>query len=225
MKTKTVLVGVAFGIAMAAVYLNSRATRQEVALLRGELARISLAAQESAEAVPRLVPVPVPVPSARERATLVSPSASVAEEKERTAPPPDPARRKPPTRIESFAPIRDGLEAVFQSERVDASWADGARSIAENGLASRLPEGSRLGVVECRTTVCRVESVHDSQLQASKFSRDTFADHNKRPWKGSYATGLIAEDKTTGQVTMVTFLLRESAELPLMEDPLAVAGK
>lgn len=224
MKSTTVLLGVALCVAMAVAYLDRRATRREVADLRSELERVSQTASESALATPRLVAVPVAVPVARDVTPTSSPSNAAPQ-------PPSAARLEParpqrqPTRIESFAPIRRGLETVFQAERVDPAWAAGARSLAENGLAAHLPEGSRLTAIECKATVCRIESVHGGYQQASKFVRDAVSQPENRPWPGGLAAGTIAEDAATGQVTMLIFLLREGVDLPPMEeDPQTVAG-
>jgi hypothetical protein len=130
-----------------------------------------------------------------------------------------PARAKPESAVASFAPIRQPLEALFESEAPDPAWAGEARSLAENALAAHLPSGSRITSAECRASVCRIESSHGSARIAHSFIRDALTDLSTRAWTGGLATGLTKEGAATGEATMTTFLMREGADLPPMLEP------
>jgi len=220
MRIKTVLLSVAFGVVAVVLYLDHRATRLTIADLRNQLARIDEKSQDQTAAAPRLIAVPVPLPLGTGNIVpAAAPGAppEVAERRPRI----DPGRRPPETVMESFVPVRKTLEALVQAEAADPSWADRARSMAENSLAAHLPEGSRLGAIDCRTSVCRIESIHDGQRRADEFIHKALGEPAARPWNGGFAVGPIAEDPATGRVTTLLFLMRESKDLPPMEDPVA----
>lgn len=221
MRIKTVLLGVAFGVVAVVLYLDHRATRLTIADLRNQLARIDEKSQDQVATAPRIITVPVRMPLGTGNIAPAAAPAPPPEVAERSAPRTDPGRGRPETMMESFVPIRKSLEALYQSEVPDPSWSERARSLAENALAAHLPDGSRLGAIDCRASVCRIESTHDRQKQADEFIHKALAEPATRPWNGGFAVGPIAEDPATGRVTTLLFLMRESKDLPPVEDPVA----
>lgn len=212
MGIKTVLAAVAGGVVATVLYLDHRGTQRTTDDLRQQLRRRTepeLAAS-TAPARARLIPIPVPVATSG-----AAPAVSERAPRERAA------RAQPPTPLESFVPVRQGMEALLQGERVDPAWADAARAQAENAFAGKLPEGSRLGTVDCRTTICRIETFHDSEANADQFVERSVGEPSSRPWNGSFATGPVAIDRSSGRVTTLVFLMRESHDLPAIEDQIA----
>jgi hypothetical protein len=116
--------------------------------------------------------------------------------------------------VESFAPIRDALELVFAEERMDPDWARDARREIEAFWSEKLPASSRLVSIDCLETICRIESLHDSELSANEFVNASLSDPSHRPWNGSFATGIVANDERSGRATLVTYFMRQGADLP-----------
>lgn len=222
MKKKGIAVGVGVSLVAALLFLDRRATHHEVDQLRDAVKKaetvaartpVSTSARSwaSASAVstrPELDDRPVRVdgtpPASGPKAGAAAPSTRTERGR------PGPAA----SRTESFAAIHDTMEAAFVGETMDTSWARGAHKTAESSLSRHLPDGSRITSIECRSTMCRVESTHSHGRAADRFVNDALGEPDRTPWNGSFATGAIAEAEANGSVTMVTYLMREGNELP-----------
>lgn len=116
--------------------------------------------------------------------------------------------------VEDFAPLRDVMEAEFVAEQADPAWALEAKRLVHNGLLEQVPEGSQIQEIDCRSQMCRVESTHMNRDSANRMVELALLDPEKRPWNGSFSTGLVREDEVGGPVTMVTYFMREGRGLP-----------
>jgi hypothetical protein len=213
MTAKTFIVGGGVAIALVVLYLDQRGIRAELTALRAELPKAGSERAEHGRAERREVvwlgpPAPVEPSPTGSRDEAAAPS----------EPTPQPVAQPKPleTPIEQFALVHDTLEQKFGSQANDGGWAMDARRSVETKLAD-LPVASRLGSIECRSTLCRVETIHDRYSDARDFT-SRLASLDRRPWNGGFYTGPISEDPQNGAVTFVTYLVREGMELPDIPD-------
>jgi hypothetical protein len=210
MIAKTFIVGAGVAIAVVALYLDWRGSRAEAtaphsppSLTTGEPAR-------RPELVLRSPPpvVEVPAAGANDR-PAAEPGAP------RTAQP-RPSKTPSETPIEQFAHVHDTLERSFAAEPSDGAWAMVARRSVETRFAD-LPAASRLRSIDCRSTLCRIETLHDGYSDARAFTH-RLASLDQPAWNGGFFTGPIAQDPQSGAVTFVTYLVREGMAMPVIPD-------
>jgi hypothetical protein len=211
MTGKTFIVSGGAAIALAALYLDQRGIRAEQTALRAELPKAGSERGEHRR-VERAEVVWRRAPASSE------PSATSSRDGAASSEPPQPVAqpKSPETPIEEFALVHDTLEQSFGSQANDGAWAMEARRSLETKLAD-LPAASRLRSIACRSTLCRVETIHDRYSDARDFT-SRFASLDQRPWAGGFYTGPISEDSQNGAVTFVTYLVREGVELPPIPD-------
>lgn len=213
MKARTLVIGTGIPIVVAVFYLDQRATRAELAELRAALPK---ATAERAMKAPEVVwlsrpseQVPVAVPMAKQLDPPEVASMPVTT---------DLTKQKPAgTPIEQFVPVHDTLEAAFVSEVRDSAWATDARRAAESKLSAELPPKSILKSIDCRSSLCRVESTHDGYAYAKTFV-NRLATPEGRPWNGAFYAGPVSQDPQGGAVTFITYLAREGTEMPTVAD-------
>ena len=176
--------------------LTRRLSAAEAASAQGSLLAPSIAWPLAANAAAdgRIAAAPAPLAPARSAASP------------RATPPADP--------IEDFAPVHDALEAAFAAESVDGPWATRARRTAAAHLDAKLPEGSRIDAIECRSTLCRVRSVHPSAARADEFASGVALRNEAAPWAGDVTLGVIEQAPNGTAVTVVAYLAREGVNLP-----------
>jgi hypothetical protein len=104
----------------------------------------------------------------------------------------------------SQAQVRD----AFAEESVDAQWSGAATGQLTSLLHGRLPSGSQLGAIQCRTTMCQIEVRHADAETAQTFLMKGF-----RGWPGSLFVASDREDQ--GQRAMTIIASREGHEPPL----------
>ena len=228
MKTNTLLVGAGVLVTAAVTLLDRRATRREVDDLRATLKQVEVARSHATASN-----APPSWPSFALQAQQAAASPTAPTEGASNAPQPIDAAGAPAdrraraersrsragrSRTESFAPIHDTMEAAFVSENADPSWARDARRTAERSLIQHMPDGSRIASIECRSTMCRIESNHDHAHAADAFANETLGSSERQPWNGAFATGAISEGDNGGSVTMVSYLMREGNEMPSVDN-------
>lgn len=210
MTTRTFVLGGGAAIALLVLYLDQRGIRAELTALRASKAgseRAEAGRARRPEVVWRSPPEPAEPSTTTRGGFAVSPEQSSP----RVAQP-----RPLQTPIEQFVLVHDTLEQKFGSEASDGAWAMEARRSVETKLAD-LPVASRLRSIECRSTLCRMETIHDRYSDAQEFT-SRLAALNRRPWNGGFYTGPISEDPQNGAVIFVTYLVREGMELPAIPD-------
>jgi hypothetical protein len=121
------------------------------------------------------------------------------------------------SRVDDFAPIYETMEKSFLLEPVDGSWAVDASRLAREIVFEYLPDGSNLWALDCRTSMCRIESEHEGHKGADELTENLLRSADTRPWNGGFASGTISEDDKTGRVVLVTYLMREGYELSRLE--------
>lgn len=123
---------------------------------------------------------------------------------------PDTAGKPPPLEASE---VRNRLEQSFTSQTADVRWADEARHTAETRLAAVLPETSRLQLLECKASMCRIETVHQGLDGYRRFVHSAFMNLETRLWNGGFFAATLG-DPVDGKVVTVAYLAREGQDLP-----------
>jgi hypothetical protein len=166
-----------------------------------------------ARAVKPVVMAPLSSPSPR--LDPVHPAAAVPATAEPVAPSDsaEPPRAKPtPTREE----MRDGFETLFQSDPYDAGWSQRTTETLTRGIHAVLPPGSRLQRLECRGTLCRVETSHADLEAYRTYTQDAFMGQTRLTTGAAFGT-VLGEPVPGRPVVAVAFLARDGNELPDVE--------
>jgi hypothetical protein len=144
------------------------------------------------------------------------PSAPKRADVSRSAPPEAAAAPvNPSARPETHAADgREQIEAAFFAEPADPAWA----RTAETQLRTQMPPGT-LRNVECHSSICRVETEHESRDAFGTFYQRAIMMPETRVWKGSSFSTLLDETAASrgGPLVVVTYLAREGRELPRPE--------
>jgi hypothetical protein len=101
------------------------------------------------------------------------------------------------------------LEDDFRSEHRDPKWSDQGTNEAVRALSRDLPQGTKLGKVECRLTMCRVESSHVSVDAFQAFVRSGLLSHDRQLWNGGFSSYVV--DQSSSGVSALTFIERGSS--------------
>lgn len=113
--------------------------------------------------------------------------------------------------------IRVRIGSRFEDEQPDRAWTSTAEELVRTRLAPRLPEGSTLISVECRSSMCRLLSAHSGPDSYKKFLEAAFKNPESQPWNGaSFATPTPERDRD-GNVITVAYLAREGQGRTFME--------
>lgn len=207
MRARMFGVGIALLAGIAVCYLQCRVTRTEPAARSSSEAEPAHA-QHRSQVVslppPRLAPI-----VQQSRATVERPTPVAVE---------DAGAGKPETAIERFAPVHDALEQAFSAESRDGAWRINAQRAAEDALSATLPPQSAISSIDCRATLCRIESTHVGEAQVRTFVNQ-LASVDHRPWNGAFYAGPLSQDPQTGAVTLVTYFAREGAQMPAIPEP------
>ncbi|WP_437512649.1 hypothetical protein [Sorangium sp. So ce1099] len=197
---------------------RQKAQEAELARVRAEMGELSRDLEEarggtaSAESVRRLErrleaaarPDAAPRPASGEEAE----ASGQPDDEEGESP--TPAEPRPVDMAAVSARIQD----VFTQQGTDAQWTARASQTAREKLSSALPDRSSLRTVECRSSMCRIETEHDDMAQMQQFMQEAFMDPQKRPWNGGFFA-MPVSDPDTGKVVVVSYLAREDEELPI----------
>jgi len=212
MQNRMLIIGTVITVVVVVVYFDRRAVHAELAELRHDAAS-NAERQVMEPPLVRVVSSPAPVRAAAEPlAAKPEPLATPARAEAREAAP-----HKPETPIEQFALVHDTLETAFASQAHDGVWAMEARRRMDATLLARLPVKSAVTSIDCRSTLCRIETTHDGYAYAREFVGQLLTPE-RQPWNGAFYTGPIAQDSRSGAVTFVTYLAREGVELPAIPD-------
>jgi hypothetical protein len=213
MKLRNGLVWLAFLMIVVVIWMERRETRSELATVRAQLAAIAEASSGRSGAE-RLNPAAWPKVAPAEHAESDSPVADPVERPRRAAGQAPDERPAPLSRVEAFAKIHEAMDGAFEAESAEADWANHARYATLNKLGAALPADARIESVECRSSMCRIRTVHNSATSANAFINDKLMQDDDMPWAGPVSVGVVAEAPNGGPVTLVTYLGREGHQLP-----------
>ena len=110
----------------------------------------------------------------------------------------------------ALAEIQETRLALFREEPVDTAWKQDAEVSARRQIVSGLPPEARAGNVECRSSMCRVEIVHQS-ADSYKAYVGKMLDNVEREWKGQ-VMGTIMEQRPNGSVVAEHYYVRPGSD-------------
>jgi hypothetical protein len=133
-------------------------------------------------------------------------TAAAAAAKAPAATPPRPsAARLPPA--EQKRVVKEAMEARYNSETVDPGWSAGRVTAIKGALATVLPD-VKVTNVECATTICRAELVHDDPDSQSSLMEKT-SENDALNTETFYLF-----DKESTPPRTVLYMAREGQRLP-----------
>jgi hypothetical protein len=104
------------------------------------------------------------------------------------------------------------LDRSFTSERADSRWAGAATNDAVRAISGSLPDGSMLSEVNCRATLCRIATTHDSMEAFVAYNEAAFGKPEHMPWNGGVYSAV--REQSAGGIVAVTFLAKDGLGLP-----------
>lgn len=110
--------------------------------------------------------------------------------------------------------IRDGFDGLFHREAMDSAWSAREADSLTAGVRAVLPAGSQLSRLECRATLCRIETTHADLEEFHSFTRAAFFARETRVNRAGLYSTLLSDPSVPGPVIGVAFLAREGTELP-----------
>jgi hypothetical protein len=105
--------------------------------------------------------------------------------------------------------VRDSVEAKFLGEGQDPAWSRTAGYRARSTVLRSLPSESRLSGIECRASMCRVETTHPNESAYQQFMRAPMRSLENAWPAPSLVTVLRTEPD--GEVVSVMYLAREGS--------------
>lgn len=101
-------------------------------------------------------------------------------------------------------------EAALQQESADGVWSIQAAEALREVLASEALSGTTVQDIDCRSTLCRLQVVHDNREQQALF------EHDFRFKVGQLLPRMMmhSEEQTDGTISATIYLAREGHELP-----------
>jgi hypothetical protein len=214
MKLRDALISLAIVSFVVFVLIDRQQTKSELAELRAQLAAVAedmTTVTASVRIDPGSIPWPRAVTTAERKAD--APVESAAERPRRAA---ADQPRAPETRVEAFARTHKTIEGSFQAEPMEADWASHAKYLAQDKLTAALGPESRIESIECRSSMCRIRSVHADPNSANQFINSKLGQDDSLPWRGPFTVGVVEEAPNNGPVTLITYLGREGHHLPLV---------
>lgn len=109
---------------------------------------------------------------------------------------------------------RDEMESAFIDESNDPGWALQAERIAQEKLDMAMPQASALLSVECRSSMCRIETVHRNPDDYGQFQQSAFARPETQIWNAASLSTPLRPDDSGGMV-IVSYVAREGRTLPI----------
>jgi hypothetical protein len=202
-----VIGGAALGLLILMREDQPQQPQQEISALKAELASLRGAMQEQAGALRRVahhrVAASVLAPSHEPSLPPVaegSPGTS-AEAEERARGQRDASRL-------TYEQSRVRVLEAYSDEAVDSVWSARVTDKLGAAVRNRLPGGSRLTSLECRTTMCQLKIVHTDPRAHGQFLMDGFMD-----WPGSVF--VAGEEQDRGGLAVTLIAAREGTEPPI----------
>lgn len=105
------------------------------------------------------------------------------------------------------------VEGEFAGQPTDNAWAASTRQALHDRLTSRArSSSSSLRSIECRSSICRVEVVHQDAAASQQFGERAFTDADERAWNGPVVI-TPPQANPDGSLVMVMYLGREGTSL------------
>jgi hypothetical protein len=214
MKTWHVIAGVAVPAALGILFLQRSSDeklarfRKDLDALRAETAAAAAEPGVDAERAQGAARVTFPTDPIPVVATTTAPDPKARAASEA------PAKDAGNGRSWTGQELSDAYAVEFTTEAEDAEWATKARRTATERLKADLPPSSELRAVDCRTSMCRIETSHVDRQSFHEFARKAFGDPSTGVWNGGSFSGIVSGgDESGGPLIVVSYLAREGKEL------------
>lgn len=112
--------------------------------------------------------------------------------------------------------LRNHFAALFTEEPIDPVWAPERKSTLSSRLQSALPSASILKGVECHSSLCRVETVHQDVAGYQAFLDSAFRDPGTKVTTGGIFATLAGKDEE-GRLVATVFVAAEGQSLPRID--------
>jgi hypothetical protein len=174
--------------------------RSQVALLRSDLDEVQRQLRQLVQSASQ-APLSVKPSSAEEPADAIVLSEQELREQE--------ADMIEAENQRSLARMAAG-EAALQQESADGVWSIQAAEALREALASEALSGTAVQDIDCRSTLCRLQVVHDNREQQALF------EHGFSFKVGQLLPRMMmhSEEQTDGTISATMYLAREGNELP-----------
>lgn len=213
MRVGPVIMGAAVAGVLGMQFLQSREQREELSLLREELARVSttVGKLERVAVTPRVAP-PVERWERPELARAAPPVAAAVQASPAASEDdaPSDTARPPATAFDATA-MKAHVESLFQAESAESGWASEAQREVHDGISSLLPSTASVRALDCRASLCRLEVAYSSEEEFRQVMSPPGA--MGRLWRGPSMVHL-EKDPHRGTVTAVSYLVRPGYPMP-----------
>jgi hypothetical protein len=116
---------------------------------------------------------------------------------------------KPPRPADQTDSYLRLLAAEFDRDRVDPAWNPSRQLISK--VARLLTQGASVRALECRSSLCRLETSHPSSENYAKFTRDFVRIGGSPVWAGPVVFKLLPRPASgDGSTIAVAYLARDS---------------
>lgn len=122
----------------------------------------------------------------------------------------------PPKAPETQAEFVANLSARFLAESVDVGWSREAAHLADGDLRPLLPAGSHITTLECKSSLCRAESMHQDMGTYQEFTRAMI--HARRKWQGP-AIVVVVDRPENGEVKAAIYMAKLGEDLLALATP------
>lgn len=110
------------------------------------------------------------------------------------------------------------LESAFLEEGADPIWSREAERTVQEKLKRAIPKAADVRSIECRSSMCRIETFHQNAEDYERFLHDAFKDPETQIWNGNAFSTSSRVDERGGRV-IVSYLAREGEVLPSLDSP------
>jgi hypothetical protein len=110
------------------------------------------------------------------------------------------------------AALRAQIARSFEAEPRDPHWSPEMERSIEEAMARTLPTGSSIRRIDCRSSLCRVESQHDSNAAYQAFLERLLLSPEGRLRHGGVLVGPV-DDRAPGALVGLLYLAREGHPL------------
>jgi hypothetical protein len=105
------------------------------------------------------------------------------------------------------------IDRSFASEVSDPRWSGTATNQVVHAISGSLPKGSLLGEVSCRSSICKIETTHESLEAFQSFNDAAFVKGAQSLWNGAVYSA-VNEQSAQG-IRAVSYLAKEGQTLPM----------
>jgi len=106
--------------------------------------------------------------------------------------------------------VRAKLDGQFNSQRADPSWSKQTTTLLNNHISQGIPSGSKVVSIECKSSMCRVESKHNDVATYQKYVNEALL-FPQGGWDGPLMTQIT--NPGVEPVTSVAYLLRDGEDM------------